>query len=131
MGIMVRALAICLCLGALLAGCNERISASYPDRAAAEQDGAFLRGWLPAWMPASVRDIEEVHDLDTNAQAMRFTVPSGWKPPTSAQCSPAKAIEPPRLRLSSFPARIEERTDVLKCGDLFVTIDGRTVFAWG
>jgi hypothetical protein len=70
MGIMVRALAICLCLGALLAGCNERISASYPDRAAAEQDGAFLRGWLPAWMPASVRDIEEVHDLDTNAHAL-------------------------------------------------------------
>jgi hypothetical protein len=32
--------------------------------------------------------------------------------------------------LPSFPARIEEQPEVLKCGELFVIIDGKTVFAW-
>jgi len=81
-------------------------------------------------MPSSVRDIEEIHDLDTNLRAMRFMVPSGWRPPASAGCSPATMVEPPRLRLSSFPTRIEERPEVLKCGDLFVIVNGETVFAW-
>ena len=125
-------LATVLCLGAFLAACDDgmRLRASYPDRTAAEKDGAFRRGWLPSWMPTSVRDIEEVHDLDTNLQAMRFVVPAGWRPPESAACVPAKTIEPPRLPLSSFPPRIEERSEVLKCGDLFVLVDGQTVFAW-
>lgn len=127
---MARALATYLCLAALLAGCDDRMRASYPDRTAAEQDGAFRRGWLPSWMPISARDIEEIHDLDTNAQAIRFTVPLGWKPPTSAACSAAKTIEPPRRRLSSFPERIEEQHNVLKCGELYVIVDGEAVFAW-
>lgn len=129
---MARALATYLCLAALLAGCDDRMQmrASYPDRTAAEQDGAFRRGWLPSWMPISARDIEEIHDLDTNVQAIRFTVPLGWRPPTSAACSAAQTIEPPRLRLSSFPARIEEQPNILKCGDLCVVVVGETVFAW-
>jgi hypothetical protein len=126
-----RALSTCLCLGMLLAGCDDMlVRASYPDWKAAEQDGAFRRGWLPSWMPVSAREIEDLHDLDTNVQAMRFVVPSGWRPPASAACSPAKTIEPPRLRLSSFPAKLEEHPDVLKCGDLFVLVNGTTVFAW-
>ena len=131
-GIVTRTVATSLCFAALLAGCDDgmQMKASYPDRTAAERDGAFRRGWLPSWMPSSVHDIEEVHDLDTNIQAMRFAVPSGWGPPASALCSPAIKIEPPRLRLPSFPARIEARPDVLKCGDLFVIVDGATVFAW-
>jgi hypothetical protein len=129
---VVRAFATCLCLAALLAACDDgmRVRASYPDWQAAERDGAFRRGWLPGWMPRSVRDIEDLHDLDTNAQALRFTVPTGWTPPASAACTPAKAIEGPYLRLSSFPARIEDHPGVLKCGYLFVIIDGTTVFAW-
>lgn len=128
-----RALAISLCFVTLVAGCDDgmRRRARYPDWAAAERDGALLRGWLPTWMPTSARDIEEIHDLDTNEQAMRFVVPSGWTPPASADCSPTATAEPPRLRLSSFPARIEQRPDVLKCGDLFVVVDGIAVFAWG
>lgn len=131
-GIVTRAMATCFCLAALVAGCDDgmRMRASYPDRTAAEQDGAFRRGWLPSWMPSSTRDIEEIHDLDTNVQAMRFVVPSGWRPPASAGCSPATKTEPPRLRLSSFPARIEEGPDVHRCGDLFVIVNGETVFAW-
>jgi hypothetical protein len=131
MSLMTNTLATYLCLGMLLAGCDDMlVRASYPDWKAAEQDGAFRRGWLPSWMPVSAREIEDVHDLDTNVQAMRFVVPSGWRPPASAACSPAKTIEPPRLRLPSFPAKIEEHPDVLKCGDLFVVVNGTTVFAW-
>lgn len=44
----------------------------YATRAAAEQDGAFRRGWLPTAIPPSAFDIHEVHNLDTNAQAARF-----------------------------------------------------------
>jgi hypothetical protein len=130
-GILVQVLATCFCLGTILAGCDDRIRVTYPDWAAAERDGAFRRGWLPSWMPNFAHDIEEIHDLDTNAQAMSFVVPSGWRPPASAECSPAKtAIQAPRLRLSSFPTRIEKRPDVLKCKDLFVIVDGKIAFAW-
>jgi hypothetical protein len=63
-GIMARVLATCLCLAALLAGCDDgmRRRASYADWTEAERDDAFRRGWLPSWMSRSVRDIEETHN---------------------------------------------------------------------
>jgi hypothetical protein len=45
--------------------------ASYAD---AIRDGLDRRGWLPSWVPSSARDLQEVHDLDTNRQWLRFTL---------------------------------------------------------
>jgi len=36
----------------------------YPTRVAAEKDGEFERGWLPEYLPASSRDIHELHRIE-------------------------------------------------------------------
>lgn len=46
---------------------------SYPSLAEARADGAIERGWLPAFLPASSRDIAEIHNLDTNERCARAT----------------------------------------------------------
>src|SRR5690606_32595487 len=57
-----------------LLGCSELDKARYADLATAEEAGAISRGWLPADLPHSARDIREAHDLDTNEGwvALRF-----------------------------------------------------------
>lgn len=45
--------------------------ATYQD---AEAASALERGWMPAFVPPSARDIREVHNIDTNRQWLRFTV---------------------------------------------------------
>jgi hypothetical protein len=55
--------------------CGERVEARYPTFPDAERAGAVERGWIPAWVPRSATDIVEVHDLDTNAQVLRFRAP--------------------------------------------------------
>jgi hypothetical protein len=73
----VRARALLTVLLASGGGCSEVVGASYATYADAERAGAVARGWLPSFMPRSATDIREVHDLDTNAQWLRFRVPAG------------------------------------------------------
>ncbi len=46
----------------------------YADYAAARAAGAVRRGWIPPFVPPSATDIRQVHDLDSNAQWLRFRV---------------------------------------------------------
>lgn len=46
---------------------------SYSDAVAA---GEIRRGWMPEWMPKTVYDIRETHDLDTNRSSLFAKVPS-------------------------------------------------------
>ncbi len=54
---------------------SDNRSVHYDTFAAAEQAGAVTQGWIPAYLPPSARAIEESHDLDTNAQRVRFRAP--------------------------------------------------------
>lgn len=45
---------------------------NYHTRLDATRDGAFERGWLPHWLPASSKNIWETHDLDSNAVYFKF-----------------------------------------------------------
>ncbi len=45
---------------------GESQTRQYPTRADAERNGAFVRGWLPADIPADATDIVESHNLDSN-----------------------------------------------------------------
>lgn len=67
----MRKLAIALLLS--LAGCSEQVEETYPTWAEAQRAGAVARGWIPALVPSSAREIEDSHDLDTNRQTLRFT----------------------------------------------------------
>ena len=54
---------------------REDMVRSYETYSGAVQDRAIERGWIPAYIPATAQDIVEVHNIDTNRQWIRFTVP--------------------------------------------------------
>ena len=47
--------------------------ATYATLTDAKADGAVTRGWVPEWLPPSARDLQESHNLDTNASWLTFT----------------------------------------------------------
>ena len=59
-----------------LFGCRDQVAATYATYADAQRAGAIERGWVPAFVPSSARDITDSHNLDTNRQTLRFTIPS-------------------------------------------------------
>jgi hypothetical protein len=58
-----------------LAACSEQVEETFPTWAEAQRAGAVDRGWLPAFVPSSARQIEDTHDLDSNRQTLQFTAP--------------------------------------------------------
>lgn len=66
---------ICASLILSLVACGEDKKARYETWDEAEKAGAIERGWVLHFIPKSARDIREVHNLDTNAQMLRFKVP--------------------------------------------------------
>ena len=58
-----------------LFGCTEQIDETYATYADAERGGAVERGWVPAFVPASARNLDETHGLDTSKQTLRFNIP--------------------------------------------------------
>ena len=67
---LIGLLAACLAL----AGCGPSYERTehYPTREDAVRAGAFSRGWLPQWLPASSREIWETHDQDSNDLYLKF-----------------------------------------------------------
>ena len=66
---LIGSLAACL-----VAGCGPSYERTehYPTREDALRAGAFDRGWLPEWLPASSREIWETHNLDSNEIYVKF-----------------------------------------------------------
>ena len=63
-------------IAALVAGltaCSDLMEDGYTTWADAERAGAIDRGWVPAFVPKTARDIRDVHNIDTNAQILEFT----------------------------------------------------------
>lgn len=118
-----------------LSACSEELQVHYPTYADAVKDDAFERGWLPRYLPVSAKDISEAHDLDSNAQRLRFRVPiadarelsRGMLPAALSDLrSPQYAVRLPALS-GPWPAEME-RTPVLNSRDstelgLFVVPD--------
>ena len=73
----------CLVRGILalsLFGCSEQIDETYATYADAERAGAIERGWLPAFVPRSARNLEETHDLDITELEDRLRRATGAEP---------------------------------------------------
>jgi hypothetical protein len=51
-------------------------TAHYADAAAAQEDGAFERGWVPSLLPEGTVNIRDVHNLDANTGTGSFQFPS-------------------------------------------------------
>jgi len=58
-----------------VSACSEQVEARYASYGDAVEKGAVRRGWIPAYVPPSATEIVEVHNLDTNAQLLRFQAP--------------------------------------------------------
>lgn len=63
-----------------LSACGEIKDERYADYEAARLAGAVERGWIPAFVPQGASGIRDVHDLDSNAQTLRFQVPPSQVP---------------------------------------------------
>ena len=83
----VGALAV-LGAGAYTLAHDEQPVAQYRDLASARADGAVARGWLPAFLPPSSRDLREVHDLDTGGRWLTFRADSGELAAMAATLAP-------------------------------------------
>lgn len=97
-----------------LSGClGTTLDASYASMADAIADGAVHRGWIPEWVPATARDLREVHDLDINVSALAFDLPAGthWRLP--AHCIPVRFEQTPptHFRRGWWPSRRELKRD--------------------
>ncbi len=76
LGILVGAVLVALGFMLFHVAClaYERPVTHFANLTEARDAGAIERGWIPSFMPASSEEIREVHDIDTNAQWMRFRV---------------------------------------------------------
>ena len=64
----------------LLTACGEQVREAYPTWDEARRAGGVERGWIPAFVPSSAREISDSHDLDSNRQTLRFKVPPSEVP---------------------------------------------------
>ncbi len=81
-------LKVALCL--LLVGClNNTLDASYDSLA----DVDMAKGWVPDWLPEGAANLREVHDINTNASALAFDIPTDeiWQLPK--HCRPVTPAE--------------------------------------
>lgn len=128
---MVLRVIISTLLTAIISGCgycvlssSECYFSSFEHVDEARERGAFEKGWLPQWLPESAIEIHEGHDLDTNAQAISFSLPTkaDFNPP--ALCRSVSTAPHPNLKTSIFPRSVHRFTDIRLCDDLYLVIDG-------
>jgi len=76
---------------AIASACERRdvLERAYASREEVVRDGAIGRGWIPAWIPESARDIREVHNVDTNVSQLAFAYGVFDASDVSPGCAPA------------------------------------------
>mgnify|MGYP003603301690 CR=1 FL=1 len=100
MGFFRRPLLTVALFGLLAIACRETVESSYPDLASVRLQGAFTRGWLPAYLPSSATSLLERHNLDSNATLLAFRFDPAEAFIGSAPCvsvAEAEVPAPPRL----------------------------------
>jgi len=138
-GMRVTAIAI-LSAAIATAACGEVREDSYRSLADAVKDGGVDRGWVPAWLPKTARDLKEKHDLDTNSSILSFahSEPAMWLPPKECtQIDPRRAR---KARLSASwwpsdvppPSTVTHRHSYFECdrGTAFLALTKGEGFYW-
>jgi hypothetical protein len=81
----------------VLSSCGEDIESRYSNATAAA-DGV-KNGWIPRFLPPSATNIEESHNLDTNAAGGTFCFRGDDVGPLKRQLTPLTAGEAKKIRL--------------------------------
>lgn len=141
-------IAVGLSVALLTAACErmETAESVYPDARAAISAGAIQRGWIPAFLPPSAKEISEKHNLDTNEVWLRFSMEPGERSSIEKSCrriQPPEAVFPRKgggdwwpevLTEEQRSARLQTGKYMLyRCengGSMAVEEGGRTVFYW-
>jgi hypothetical protein len=126
-------------------GCRETHESHHPTYAAAEQAGAIAMGtWIPRWTPTGAKDIREVHNIDTNACLLAYSVEGGDPIGSTKACSPVQErdVRLPRwVPVAWWPDALRGGTPTggrwkfFACneqgsGRNLVAVDGVRVFVW-
>lgn len=112
-----------------LYGCGEVSKTHYNDVSEIVADRAIERGWFPEWFPKGATDIDEIHDLDTNAQGISFRLDATEYDDMLRGCFQIDGAPRPRYRTQRFPSDIAS-FDLFHCGPFFTIRDGETVHMW-
>ena len=67
---------------------------------------ARSRGWLPIWLPGALRDVREIHDIDTNASIIVGSLPRGASVELAEVCSELAPGNEPELPLTGHSWRL-------------------------
>jgi len=114
-----------LLLSISLGRCNENFHAKYPDATALQKAGSGARSWFPAPLPASATDLEEWHNIDTNATVGRFRLDPRELPKFRQALSSYRSREGvasanlPMANVPDWPACLRgevDASDISKCG---------------
>ena len=113
--------------------CSEVMEASYSSLAEAKAQGAVERGWVPAWLPESARELKEKHDLDTNSSILRFAYSGAdtWAP--RGECYQIRPLEAktPGLTAPWWPTDVPPPSTVTHRHAYFTCERGATFLAVG
>lgn len=117
-------------LSTIISGCgfcvvysSECYFSSFENIDQAREKNAFTKGWLPHWLPESAVEIHEGHDLDTNAQAISFSLSGNAHFSLPTTCQSVSSAPRPRLKTSKFPRRIHKSKNIQICEDLYLVVD--------
>lgn len=114
----------------LLAACSDNVSGKYDDWEAVSASGSIKRGWIPNWLPRDAKNIQERHNIDTNAIALSFEVPNPNVQFNGVICKESLSAPKPHVRLNTFPSNIHEMANLKICEGFYVYLSGRTYHLW-
>ena len=140
--------ALCVTILLMTAACErlDTMENVYPDAPSAISAGAVERGWIPAFLPPSAKEINEKHNLDTNEVWLRFSMDPGERDSIEKSCQrieAAKAAFPRKGGGDWWPDLLTEKQrgaqqqadeyTHYRCGNggsIAIERDGRKVFYW-
>ena len=124
---------VLLIAAALIAACSfiDMKSASYADYSAVEATGAIGRGWIPVFLPESAKDVREKHNLDTNAELVRFDFDVGDLGILTQACPPTQDIVPPTLNANWWPDDLQDSVGAFfHCEGAYLAVDATNMRAY-
>ena len=112
--------------------------ASYPSLRAPSALDARARGWLPSWLPRGLREIREIHSVDTNASILVGLLSQEGSVDLAGVCVEFEPSSPPELPLAGHRWRVGwgafasvDDGKILKCRDSsFVSVAGDKLIRW-
>jgi hypothetical protein len=116
----------------LLAACQlgERPESSFANYQEAAASGMIERGWIPDWLPETAVNIQERHDLDTNASILFFSAGAEFSTPEG--CEPTSNPPAAAFKESWWPQSFSTDWPVYDCGSGHLSVDEirMSVYFW-